>query len=295
MDSGALEEIEIPVSVTRIGNFAFYFCELLSKVTISEGVESIGDDAFAGCKALKKVTLPSSVKSIGTCAFKGCSALVEATVHLASIESIGRTAFTKCHADLVINLGAVPDVDTPNRLPASNGIARTATLVHVLSNTADTIIVRRVWPASTVALPRKARGLYGATYEATKPGPATLVDGTGIVQPLILLTLGGDGYPVYGCWGKAPVAQPNFKKLAAEQHPEALSELNSWEVQFPGADVATHTLDLVAVGDMIARGEFNLEEPVLLVWTENTEGSKSSAAHSADKSPLHSAVCDVCC
>ena len=202
---------------------------------------------------------------------------MEATIPLASVESIGKRASRGCHADLVLNLGAVPDVDTPNCFPEINGVARCATLVHQLPGTAGCCAVRCVWPASTVELPRQ--GEYNnyeiAMYAATEPGPPTLVDGTGIAEPLQLQTLAGDEYMVHGCWGKDPVAHPDFKRLAAQQHPEALGELGSWDVLLHNTDVAAHTLDLAEVGDMLVRGEINLSEPVLVVWTEleDTEGT----------------------
>ncbi len=59
------------------------------------------------------------------------------------------------------------------------------------------------------------------------------------------------------------MAHPNFKQLAAGQHPEALGELGSWGVLLHNTDVARHTLDLAAVGDMLVRGEVDLGETVL--------------------------------
>jgi hypothetical protein len=59
------------------------------------------------------------------------------------------------------------------------------------------------------------------------------------------------------------VAHLDFKRLAAEQHPEALGNVRSWDVLLHTTDVATRTLDLVAVGDMEVRGEVDLGEPVL--------------------------------
>ena len=87
---------------------------------------------------------------------------------------------------------------------------------------------------------------------------------------------------VRGCWGKAPVAHPDFKRLAAEQHPEALGVVDSWDVLLHNTDVAAHTLDLAAVGNMLVRGEFDLMEPVLVIWNE-LEQLNEGAAASADE------------
>ena len=51
-------------SVTSIGDEAFYLCDALTEVTISDGVISIGQHAFSFCTALTKVTIPNSVTTI---------------------------------------------------------------------------------------------------------------------------------------------------------------------------------------------------------------------------------------
>ena len=59
------------------------------------------------------------------------------------------------------------------------------------------------------------------------------------------------------------MAHPDFKRLAAEQHPEALGDLKSWSVLLSNTGMATKTLDLVAVGNILVRGDLDLNEPVL--------------------------------
>ncbi len=71
----ALTEIEIPSTVTSIGDYAFYKCTGLTSVTIGSGVTSIGANAFYQCSALAEITLPESVTRIGASAFASCSKL----------------------------------------------------------------------------------------------------------------------------------------------------------------------------------------------------------------------------
>lgn len=57
-------------SVTCIGNSAFYNCDELTSVTISNSVARIGESAFSWCWGLMSVAIPNSVTSIGIHAFE---------------------------------------------------------------------------------------------------------------------------------------------------------------------------------------------------------------------------------
>ena len=71
----SIESIEIPDSVTSIGEYAFYNCNSLSTIAIPSSVTSIGNSAFEGCSSLPSIVIPNSVTSIGDNAFSGCSSL----------------------------------------------------------------------------------------------------------------------------------------------------------------------------------------------------------------------------
>jgi hypothetical protein len=70
-----LTSVEIPDSVTTIGNSAFRWCTGLASVEIPSSVKSIGNYAFSGCTGLTSVEIPNSVTSIGDRAFYGCTKL----------------------------------------------------------------------------------------------------------------------------------------------------------------------------------------------------------------------------
>jgi len=72
----------IPASLKSVtitgGNIlycAFYNCNNLTNITLSDGVTSIGNNAFYGCKSLASITIPDSVTSIGSYAFEYCTSL----------------------------------------------------------------------------------------------------------------------------------------------------------------------------------------------------------------------------
>jgi len=57
--------------ITNIDNFAFRFCESLTRVDLPEGVTEIGRYAFYYCTSLNEVSIPTSVEFIGRFAFLG--------------------------------------------------------------------------------------------------------------------------------------------------------------------------------------------------------------------------------
>ena len=57
----------------------FFGCKNLTSVEIPASVTGIGDHAFDGCTSLVSVTIPASVTSIGWDAFAGCDNLVDVT------------------------------------------------------------------------------------------------------------------------------------------------------------------------------------------------------------------------
>ena len=74
---GDRTSIEIPNSVTSIGDRAFSNCSSLTSITIPNSVTSIGDWAFFNCSSLTSITIPNSVTYIEDNAFSDCCRLVE--------------------------------------------------------------------------------------------------------------------------------------------------------------------------------------------------------------------------
>lgn len=82
--------------VTAIGAYAFYCCNNLETVNLSDSVTTIGDSAFADCISLTAIKLPSSVTTIEERAFGGCKALT--SVELPdSVTHVGDGAFSGCN------------------------------------------------------------------------------------------------------------------------------------------------------------------------------------------------------
>lgn len=90
-----LKSIEIPDSITAIGNNAFYGCTSLESIVIPNSVTTIGSSAFYGCSSLTSVTIPDGVTSIGNATFRDCTSL-ESVVIPNSVTTIGNYAFYEC-------------------------------------------------------------------------------------------------------------------------------------------------------------------------------------------------------
>lgn len=71
----SLCKFDLPEGIKEIPAQAFYGCERLSSVHISNGLQTIMSDAFCDCWNLTDVYMPSSLKFIGSNAFSGCENL----------------------------------------------------------------------------------------------------------------------------------------------------------------------------------------------------------------------------
>ena len=125
-DMPALTSIEMPESVTAIGESAFEGCTGLTSIKLPEGltcIESntfkgcsgltsleiprslttIGLDAFSSCRGLTSIEVPEGVTSIEPGAFHSCSGLKSITLPL-TLTYIGKSTFTGCESLTSINL-----------------------------------------------------------------------------------------------------------------------------------------------------------------------------------------------
>ena len=100
----ALTSITIGNSVTEIGVSAFASCSSLSSITIGNSVTEIGNNVFDGCSSLTSITIPNSVTSIGDCAFWSCSSLTSIEIPN-SVTSIGKRVFQECSSLTSVIIG----------------------------------------------------------------------------------------------------------------------------------------------------------------------------------------------
>jgi hypothetical protein len=95
-DNTWLKGVEIPNTVTKIGDLAFKGCTALTKIVIPSSVQVIGKWAFEFCTMLKSIEIPNSVVEIQDFAFEGCTTLRSVKLS-SSVMSLGRGAFRYCN------------------------------------------------------------------------------------------------------------------------------------------------------------------------------------------------------
>lgn len=91
----ALECVNIPKAVRKIGEAAFSCCRKLTEIEIPDGVSEIAERTFQYCDHLKTVILPQSLKRIGLNAFLDCFSLENITLP-SGLEEIGTSVFARC-------------------------------------------------------------------------------------------------------------------------------------------------------------------------------------------------------
>ena len=93
-----IESLKMSDSVTDIEAQAFYNCQLLEDVTFSKNLKNIGDQAFYMC-ALSEITLPESVENIGYSSFDVYAASTYGDNDTRYIKSAGNPYFALIKVD----------------------------------------------------------------------------------------------------------------------------------------------------------------------------------------------------
>lgn len=85
--------IELPDSLTKIGDFAFLNCISLTEIKLPKKLTDIGEASFRLCKSLKSIELPDSVTIISDSLFSDCEALESVKLGI-NTKIIGNFAFS---------------------------------------------------------------------------------------------------------------------------------------------------------------------------------------------------------
>lgn len=91
----SIKKVTFNGNITSIGAYAFAGCSNLTVCDLPETVDKIGQYAYYNCTSLEKMRIPDAVTSIQTYTFAGCSALSWVDCGL-GIQVIEPFAFTNC-------------------------------------------------------------------------------------------------------------------------------------------------------------------------------------------------------
>ena len=96
-----ISKVEVQEGVTSIGKLSFYTYGNLSHVDLPDSLTSIGDNAFHNC-GLTMVTIPDNVTTIGKEAFYGCDGLTELIIEHTIAPELGENVFGETNVSLQI-------------------------------------------------------------------------------------------------------------------------------------------------------------------------------------------------
>ena len=89
--------VNIPDSVTSLGEDAFEGCEKLTRAALPGSLTRIPDNCFKNCTALKTLALENGVVTIGRSAFENCPSLTSLFVP-SSVTELEKRAFAECRS-----------------------------------------------------------------------------------------------------------------------------------------------------------------------------------------------------
>lgn len=95
MNRKSITGLSVPSTVTSIGEYAFYGCVKLNKVSGLTNVSKIGQYAFADCRLINSINLFSDVEVIEPYTFYNCSAMEDFTT-VSPLTRIEEHAFDGC-------------------------------------------------------------------------------------------------------------------------------------------------------------------------------------------------------
>ncbi len=182
-DQGEIKEVIIEPGVTSIGDWAFYYYNALTNVTIPDTVEYIGTGAFAYtpitsikipdkvtsiesttfefCWNLQSVTLGNNTKTIGKYAFSNCRSLTDVTIP-AGVTNIDHWAFGACVSLQTITfVGDAPkfeEFDYNGRLDTYEFGKVTATVYYPENNPTWTKDTRKDYGGKLIWIPMRSNG-----------------------------------------------------------------------------------------------------------------------------------------
>ena len=95
--SSAMNSVQLPNSIRKIGNYCFTSCSNLQKVNLSNtSLQIIPKACFDGCSNLREVKLPVSVTKLEASSFYNCEKLTSINIPT-GVSELGNQCFYGCN------------------------------------------------------------------------------------------------------------------------------------------------------------------------------------------------------
>ena len=91
-----LEKVSLPHTAVEIKKCAFMECNRLTEVVLGKYLKTIGKLAFLGCSSLKELKITENVESIGDSAFENCTSLLSVFVECKRPPLLGKKVLAGC-------------------------------------------------------------------------------------------------------------------------------------------------------------------------------------------------------
>ena len=99
----SLTKIDIPTTVTSIGNFAFENCINLIEINIPQNVEKLGIQCFGNCYKLEHIKLSNNIIDLPHLCFHDCKSLISIEISNKT-QKLGEGTFQFCYSLSNINI-----------------------------------------------------------------------------------------------------------------------------------------------------------------------------------------------
>lgn len=90
-----LTKVSLPRTVENIMPYAFWGCDTIESIGLSEYIDYLEDYSLANLQSLESIVIPYSVEGIGLKAFADCVRLKDVTIH-PTVKTIHESAFDGC-------------------------------------------------------------------------------------------------------------------------------------------------------------------------------------------------------
>ena len=102
-----IKSLALPETLTKIGSYAFLYCENIPVVVLPDSIVDVGVGAFSCCRSLKSVELSAGMTEIGEGVFSNDEKLSSVLLK-DGLTKIGKEAFSGC--------GSLPKITLPSSL-----------------------------------------------------------------------------------------------------------------------------------------------------------------------------------